>query len=102
MNLNVHIDRLVVDDGLFSPEETGSLRAAAQAELAALLATDGLAPEFLSGGMLSGLLGGTLDLSRRTGPAAAGQHLARAVFAGLGRRPAAGPPSNPGMAGRHG
>jgi hypothetical protein len=102
MNLNVHIDRLVVDDGLFPPEETGSLRAAAQAELARLLATGGLAPELLAGGTLPGRPGGTLDLTAAAGPVAAGRDLARAMFAGLGASPPAGSPPPPGTDGRHG
>jgi hypothetical protein len=85
MNINLHIERLVLD-GL--PLERGQeplLRAAVQAELARLITADGLSSALTSGGATPRLQAGQISLSRDSSSRQLGQQIARAVYGGLGR-----------------
>lgn len=85
MNINLHIERLVLD-GL--PLERGQeplLRAAVQAELARLITADGLSSGLISGGATPRLQAGEIRLSAGSNSHRLGQQIARAVYGGLGR-----------------
>ena len=85
MNINVHIERLVLD-GLPVTSSQGSLvQAAVEAELARLLTAEGLSAEFLAGGAMPSLRAGGIHLTKDSNPTQLGQQIAQAVHGGLKR-----------------
>jgi hypothetical protein len=86
MRLNIHIQRLVLDGIDIPPSQQGALQEEVQAELSRLLAADGLAPRLLSGGALSRVRGGSIQLAGgESDPTQLGQQVAQAIYGGLGR-----------------
>lgn len=85
MNVDVRIERLVLDGVALPPAQRPALRAAVEAELARLLAAGGLSPALRAGGTVPRAPGGAIELVRDAHPAQLGRQIARAVYGGLGR-----------------
>jgi hypothetical protein len=85
MNINLHIERLVLDGIAVSHREQRQLQAALEAELAHLLGQGGLAPSLLGGGMLPDVPAGAISPPAEGQPAQLGQQIARAVYGGIRR-----------------
>jgi hypothetical protein len=85
MNINLHIERLVLDGVALSRGQESLLRAAVEAELTRLLSTHGVAQGLMSGGALPRLRAGEIQLSGESSAPQLGQQIARAVYGGLGR-----------------
>jgi hypothetical protein len=83
MNINVHIERLILDGLPVARHEGPLVQAAVEAELARLLAVDGLANSLMSGGATSAVSGPEITLRGNHNPARLGQQIARAVYHGL-------------------
>jgi len=84
MNVEVRIERLVLDGVAVAAAEQPALRAAVEAELARLLAAGGLAPELLGGGRVQWLPGGTVALEDQPPPGQLGARIANAIQEGIG------------------
>jgi hypothetical protein len=85
MNINVHIERLILD-GLSVPHrERPMLQAAVEAELARLLTDNGLAPHLLVGGAMPRLQGGDVQMGGEGGVELLGRQIAQAVHGGIGQ-----------------
>ena len=85
MNINLHIERLVLD-GL--PVETGQaalVKQAVEAELTRLLQVEGFSGPLKSGGALPSLRANSIQLSADKNPAAMGQQIAEAVYRGVAK-----------------
>ena len=90
MNINVSIERLILD-GLSLPHSQRPLvQAAVEAELARLLAADGLAPHLQRGGALPHIKGGNIQLTHHSDPNRLGQQIAQAVYGGIGGKQSGG------------
>lgn len=85
MNLEVRIERLVLEGIALTPEQRPRVQAALEAELARLLAEGGLAPALLAGGALPPLPADSFTLSGDGDPTQLGQQIAQAVYGGLKR-----------------
>jgi hypothetical protein len=85
VNINVHIERLVIDGIAVGPAERPRLQAAVATELQRLLAEGGIATRLATGGTLASVRGGALQLPRDAGVAVLGQRVAQAVYGGIGR-----------------
>ena len=85
MNINVHIDRLILDGISISHYQRPLLQAAVEGELARLLAADGLATGLLAGGAMLHVPAGAIQLTGESDPANLGQQIAQAVYGGIGR-----------------
>jgi hypothetical protein len=85
LNINIHIERLVLD-GLPVARHEGSLvQAAVEAELARLLTAQGLPPNLMSGGAMPSVPGGAIQFGAQSSPAHLGKQIARAVHGGLSK-----------------
>jgi hypothetical protein len=84
MNINVHIERVVLDG--VPVDQPRSLRRALEQELTSRLTEGGLLPELRSGGAMPHVRGGAIELSRRSHPARLGSQIAGAVYRGIGAR----------------
>ena len=84
MNINIHIERLVLDGVGISPSQRPLVKAAVEAELGRLLADGGLAPDLLAGGAVPRVQGSTIKLQPESNPSQLGQQIAQAVYGGIG------------------
>jgi hypothetical protein len=74
MNIELHIERLVLDGLPVESSQGALIRSAVEAELGRLLAGNGLNPELLSGGALGSLRAGGIQLEHDfTAPQLGGQ-----------------------------
>ena len=84
MNINVHIERLILDGLPVSHRERPVLQAAVEAELVRLLSVDGLAPHLLTAGAIPCMSGGSIQPSSDGNPNILGQQIAQAVYGEIG------------------
>ncbi len=85
MNVNLHIERLVLDGIEVEPAGRPVLQAALAAELGRLLAQGGVGPALAAGGAVPALRADGFQLSGTPNPRHLGRQIARAVFGGIGR-----------------
>jgi len=84
MNINVNIERLVLEGVSVPPNQRPLLQAAVEAELARLLMAEGLGSGLRSGSVVPRVPAGTIKLSSEGNPAQLGQQIAQAVYGGMG------------------
>jgi hypothetical protein len=85
MNIQVHIERLILDGVAVAPGERSRLQAAVEGELARRLAEGGLAPALLGGGAVPAVQAGNIQLAGEPDTVGLGQQIARAAYGGIGR-----------------
>lgn len=83
MNINVHIERLILDGLPIARHQEPLVQASVEAELARLLAADGLAANLLAGGALAHVQAGSIQLTGEGNPSQLGWQIARAVYGGI-------------------
>ena len=89
-NINLHIERLILDGVPLSHGQRPLVQAAVEAELARLLTSGGLSAELQSGGALRHVPGGNIQLSSDGNPHRLGQQIAHAVYSGIGGKQSGG------------
>ncbi len=85
MNINLHIERLVLDGLNISPGQGPQVKAAVEAELTRLLSGGGVAAGFQGGIAVSSLRGDSIQLESSAKPQQLGNQIARAVYGGIGK-----------------
>jgi hypothetical protein len=85
MNINLHIERLVLDGVPLAPGGRVLLQAAVEAELTRLLASGGLSDALQSGGALYNVKTTGIQLGSDGSPARLGEQIAGAVYGGIGK-----------------
>jgi hypothetical protein len=84
MNINVNIERLILDGISVSHAQRPLLQAAVEAELGRLLAEGGLGTELRSGGAVPSVPATAIQLSPDGNPTQWGQQIAQSVYGGIG------------------
>jgi len=84
MNVNLHIEQLILDGIDLPPHQREALAAAVQGELTRLIAVGGLSPSLQQGGAKAQVAGDRLQLSPGQPPELMGQQIARSVYGGIG------------------
>ncbi len=84
MNINLHVDRLVLDGLNVGPGGGASIGRAVEAELSRLLSEGGLAPGLRSGGSIPAIRGGSIGIGGDEKPSKLGREIARSVYNGIG------------------
>jgi hypothetical protein len=84
VNINIHIERLILDGLPISHSQRPLVQASVEAELARLLTANGLAPSLRTGGALPFIPGGNFQLASNGNPLHLGQQIAQAVYGGIG------------------
>ena len=84
MNVNLHIERLVLDGIPLGPGQRPQIQAAVEAEVTRLLANGGLRDVLQSSNALYNVRTAGLRLAHDVSPARLGEQIAGAVFGGLG------------------
>ena len=85
MNINLNIERLVLEGVGVAPGDEAILRAAAEAELSRLLTSGGLSPALSAGGDAARVPGGEVRLAEGGEARQLGVQVARAVYEGVRR-----------------
>ena len=85
MNIQVDIERLVLDGINLSYRERQQLRAGLEAELGRLLAEGGLSTRLLDGGALRSVPAGAIEWTPGRDPEALGKQIAQSVYEGMGQ-----------------
>lgn len=85
MNINLHIERLVLDGIELERGQESLLQAAVETELARMLSAEGLSTHLMSGGAMPRLQAGDIRLSAGGNSHQLGQQIARAVYGGIGQ-----------------
>jgi hypothetical protein len=83
MNIELHIERLVLDGLPVSPRDRLQLQAAVETELTRLLASGGLRSELLSGGAMRSLGVGEFQVANNHSPMDLGNQIAHAMHSGV-------------------
>ena len=84
MNVNVHIDRLILDGLSLTSSQGPLVQAAVEAELARLLTAGGLAEGLADGGALPSLRANAIQLTSDGNPHEIGRQIAQSVYGGIG------------------
>jgi hypothetical protein len=84
-NIQVHIERLILDGIAVAPGERPRLQAAVEGDLARRLAEGGLSPALLGGGALPAVQAGNIQLSGEADTVGLGHQIAHAAYGGIGR-----------------
>jgi hypothetical protein len=85
MNINLHIERLILDGLPIAPTQSALVQAAVEAELSRLLTAGGLHVSLQSGVALPSVRADALQLSADSNPKQIGQQIAQAVYGGIGQ-----------------
>lgn len=86
MNVNLHIDRLILDGMPVTPHHGRLVQAAVETELARLLADGALAPELAQGMAIPSLPVANIAMNPNGNPTQLGQQIAQAVYTGIGNK----------------
>jgi hypothetical protein len=84
MNINLHIERLILDGLPIESGQGGLVKAAVEAELSRLLEAHGLSASLQAGGAMPSLRASTVELNAQKNAAQIGQQIGKAVFTGIG------------------
>lgn len=85
MNVNLHIERLVLDGVPLAPGDRPLLRAAVEGELSRLLTEGGLSAGLRSGGAMPTVRANPMLIHGDANPSRMGQEIARSVYGGIGK-----------------
>lgn len=83
MNINLHIERLIIDEALLGTGRRDALHAAVEAELARLLTEGQLPAGWLNGAAIPTLPGGSLAIGSASNPAQLGAQIGQAVYSAM-------------------
>lgn len=84
MNINLHIERLVLDGLALAPNQRQLLQASIEAELSRLLTESGLAPQLSQGLAVPKLKTDGINFHPGSNPVQLGQEIAASVYSGIG------------------
>ncbi|OKH52973.1 hypothetical protein NIES2101_12880 [Calothrix sp. HK-06] len=84
MNINVQIERLILDGVSVPNAQRPLLQAAVEMELGRLLAVGGLAPSLVEGGAVPRVNADSMEIADTGNYTQMGQQIAHAVYRGMG------------------
>lgn len=85
MNINLHIERLILDGLAVAPAQSALVQAAVEAELSRLLTAGGLHASLQSGIALPSVRADALQLNADSNPLQIGRQIAQSVYGGIGQ-----------------
>ena len=84
MNINLHIERLILDGLSLERSQGPRVQATVEAELARLLMANGLGDQFQSGGAVPSVHAAGIQLENGSSSIEVGQQIAQSVYSGIG------------------
>ena len=85
MNINLHIDRLVLDCLPIDHHQSPLIKTTVEAELSRLLTANGLADSLMVGGAMPSVSASGIQVANDSNPARLGQQIGRAIYGGIGK-----------------
>lgn len=85
MNINLHIERLILDGVNIPPGQRHLLQVSLQSELTRLFTESGVAPHLASGGASPHVSANDIDLASGSDPIHLGRQIARSVYWSTGK-----------------
>lgn len=85
MNINLHIERLVLDGILVSHADQPRLQTAIETELVRLISDSGVNSEFQLNTTLPSIRAGDIQPAMNSNPNELGQQIAGALYGGIGK-----------------
>ena len=82
MNINIDIERMILEGMPMSPSQGRKLQAAVEAELTRLLATKGIPENWQAGGGVPQVPRGAIQIKPGTNPTKMGQQIAQVIYRG--------------------
>jgi hypothetical protein len=86
MNINLHIERLILDGLPMERHQAPSVQAAVEAELTRLLSENGLAADLQSGGTIPSIRANGIQSTAGSTPRQIGTQVAQSVYSGIGNK----------------
>jgi len=86
MNINLHIERLILDGLPIERNQAPHVQMAVEAELTRLLAENGLSANLQTGGAVPGVRANGIQFTEGSKPAEIGTQIARSVYSGIGNK----------------
>jgi len=83
MNINLHIERLVLDGISVESHQQAMFKANLETELGRLLAQHGIASDLQSGGAFNAIQTTSIDIGEKNEPSHLGRQVARSVYRGI-------------------
>src|SRR6202008_474567 len=84
VNINLHIERLILDGLPVEPQQHAQVQAAVETELARLLVAGGVNSGLLTGAARPSLRAGAINVSNETNATHLGSQIAQSVHGGIG------------------
>ena len=84
MNINLHIERLILDGLPLERNQGLHVQTAIEAELTRLLTENGLASGLQTGGAMPSIQANVLQLTPGSSPTQMGTQIAQSVYSGIG------------------
>ncbi len=84
-NINLHIERLVLDGVSVDSHQQPMLKATLESELGSLLAQNGISTGLQSGGAFKGLRTDSINVGEKNELSHLGQQIAQSVYGGINR-----------------
>lgn len=85
MNINLHIDRLVLDGVSVEPHQRAELKAAVETQLGHLLVSNGIGSGVQSSNHFRAVSGGLISIENIHMPISFGQQIGDAIYRGIGK-----------------
>ena len=85
MNINLHIDRLVLDGVSVAPHQRADLKAAVEVALRQQLANQGIGSAMQMNSHHRLVSGGSISVENSHKPVSLGQQIGNAVYGGIGK-----------------
>ena len=85
MNINLHIERLILDGLPLEARDSAVLRAAVEVELARLLSQNADISNRQTGDAMPSVRADAIQLTNETSPAQTGRQIAGSIYAGIGK-----------------
>lgn len=83
MNINLHIERLVLDGVSIEPHQRADLKAAVETELSQRLVSQGIGSTMQSDNNRQSVRGGSISIENIRKPTSLGQQIGSAVYRGI-------------------
>jgi hypothetical protein len=85
VNINLHIERLVLDGIAVEPHQRAELKAAVESELSRLLVSNGIDAGVQTDKSSRAVSGGLISIDNTHKPTRTGQQIGEAVYRGIGK-----------------
>jgi len=85
MNINLHIERLILDGLPIETSQRRVVQAAVESELSRLLTAGGISASLQSGGAMPSVRADALQLNADSNPKQIGQRIAQSIYGGISK-----------------